>query len=328
MKERDIRPAELFQRYLQLSAADAEIYFQKCPREAIVCPGCCCESHQFAFEKWGFAYQVCDRCGTLFQSPRPCNEAFMQFYQKSESAAYWAKTFFPQVAEARREKLFRPKAIEIQKYLNTQGHRPEKVADVGAGYGLFLDEWRRLQPDAELIAIEPNGELATVCRSKDFRVCECFLDEVAFLRDEIDLLVAFEVIEHVHDPMGFCNALHRLLCPGGRVLLTGLTVDGFDIQVLWRNSNSVSPPHHINFLTVAGFQSLLEQTGFRNIDIFTPGKLDVDIVRNAWLAQPKLLQGQRFVETVVKLDEDGRNDFQAFLQNRRLSSHCWIWAQK
>jgi hypothetical protein len=64
------------------------------------------------------------------------------------------------------------------------------------------------------------------------------------------------------------------------------------------------------------------------VDIFTPGKLDVDIVKNTVEERPDALNDQRFIRNLLKLDEKVLKEFQQFLSKHRLSSHCWIWAEK
>ena len=40
------------------------------------------------------------------------------------------------------------------------------------------------------------------------------------------------------------------------------------------------PPHHINLLSKEGYKALFNNSGLENVKIITPGKLDIDIVRN------------------------------------------------
>jgi SAM-dependent methyltransferase len=328
MKEADIRPADLFQKYLDLCAIDAVSYFETSERKHIDCPACNGSDIRHAFEKNGFGYVICNTCGTLYQSPRPVREAFDRFYKDSPSSQYWARTFFPTVAEARRKHLFRPKVEEIARLCSESHFKPEVIADIGAGFGIFLEEWRHHCPGTRLIAIEPNPDMSKICREKHLSVTACFAEEATELYEQIDLVIAFEVIEHVFDPLSFCNSLRKLMRTGGRVLLTGLTVDGFDIQVLWESSKNVSPPHHINFMSVAGFEHLMKRAGFSDVNIFTPGKLDVDIVRNSIDGKPEFKDQQRFIHHLLQKDSETQKAFQKFLSDHQLSSHCWVWAQK
>ena len=66
---------------------------------------------------------------------------------------------------------------------------------------------------------------------------------------------------------------------GGYLFISTLCIDGFDLQLLWDNSSQISPPHHINFLSIKGFQLLFERAGISDISITTPGELDVEIVK-------------------------------------------------
>lgn len=278
-------------------------------------------------EKNGFAYVRCGDCGTLFQSPRPPLEAFEAFYRHSESSAYWSDIFFPAVAEVRREKIFRPRVEGVSAMVRDRGKQVDSLIDVGAGFGIFLDEWRAMAPGVTGIAIEPGRSLAEACRSKGFEVIEDIAENVTGRDGTADLVVCFEVLEHVWDPFRFVEQMARLAKPGGLVFLTTLGVDGFDIQTLWEHSNAIFPPHHINFLSVAGFERLFRRAGLVEIEVKTPGALDVDIVRNAWAADTTLAGGHRFLQHVIA-DEERSAAFQQFLVQNRLSSHTWVMGQK
>jgi SAM-dependent methyltransferase len=328
IKETDIRPKELFEKYLGLCEIDTEKYFVSDNREQMSCPACGSESCHTAFIKYGFGYTVCDSCLTLYQNPRPPMEEFSRFYKGSESARFWAKEFFPAVEEIRREKLFKPKVMEIARLCQEAEIEPNVVADVGAGFGVFLEEWRHQFPDSRVIAIEPNPEMADLCRKKNLEVIENFAEQATGFQSKVDLVVALEVIEHVHDPLFFCTSLNHLLQPGGRMLLTGLCIDGFDTRVLWEQANSISPPHHINFMSIKGFEILLGRAGFSDICIFTPGKLDVDIVKGMIKKYPDVLKKNEFILQLMEKDDSILNAFQKFLAENQLSSHCWAWVKK
>ena len=115
----------------------------------------------------------------------------------------------------------------------------------------------------------------------------------------------------------------RLTRPGGLVFVSTLCISGFDLQMLWNKSNQIFPPHHINFLSVMGFEKLFSRAGLVDISVTTPGKIDVDIVRNASQQDPELLCSHRFVQQLIN-DEQTASAFQDFLAANRLSSHAWV----
>ncbi len=327
MKGADIGPDDIFQRYLEISAADAEHRFNNTERLSNPCIACELGNVSWQFEKSGFADVRCDGCGMLYQSPRPLIGAFEAFYRSSVSSRYWAEIFFPAVAEARRERIFRPRVERLAALCAEKGVSAERLVDVGAGYGIFLEEWRTRFPRADLIAVEPSQNLAQICRGKGFKVVEDIVENVHGYDGYADLLVCFEGLEHVYDPVSFVKTLSALVRPGGHVFVSTLAVDGFDIQTSWEKSNRISPPHHINFLSVAGFRAVFERAGLADICITTPGKLDVDIVRNAYKRSPDVLAGNRFAQLMIG-DEERGAAFQEFLAGHQLSSHVWILGRK
>lgn len=326
MKEQDIRPDNLFQKYLELSEQDASICFTDVPRAEIACVACDGIKLCYQFDKNNFAYSRCTDCGTLFQSPRPNSSAFEQFYRDSASARFWADEFLPTVAEARRKTIFRVRVESLANLCDDKDIAVNTLIDVGAGSGIFLEEWQKRFQDTRCVAIEPSGSLAQRCSNHDFEVVESIVERVVGYEGSGDVVTCFEVLEHVYDPLDFLFALKRLVRSGGYLFITALGVDGFDIQVLWEKSNSVFPPHHINFLSVNGFSRLFERAGFVDVNVTTPGVLDVDIVRNAALKDASLLSGQRFIERLV-LDPNLSMKFQEFLSKQSLSSHTWVFAK-
>lgn len=327
MKEHDIRPEALLKQYLQLSAEDAVTCFSDAGRVEIDCVACGELGAVWQFEKNGFAYCQCRQCKTLFQNPRPPIAAYEAFYRESKSSRYWADVFFPAVAEIRREKIFRPRVERLSGMCVAAGLDVQKLTDVGAGYGIFLDEWRSRFRDVSALAIEPSASLAAQCRSKGFAVVEDIVENVVGFDGTADLVTCFEVLEHVYEPLSFIRSLIKLVRPGGYVFVSTLGIDGFDLQLLWDKSSQISPPHHINFLSVKGFEQLFMRAGLEDVSVSTPGQLDVDIVRNALKNEPGLLDGQRFLTSLLA-DESHSKALQAFLVAQRMSSHVWVMGRR
>lgn len=329
MRESDIRPADLLGEYLRLSAADAAGFF---PDSSVfverACPGCGERRPEPAFAKNGFDFVRCAGCDTLYARAVPRDEDLSRFYRDSPSQRYWGGVFFPAVAEARREKIFRPRVERIRALMADLGEVPQRVVDVGAGAGLFLEECRALGLGSDLRAVEPNLDLARALDGKGFTTLVGFAaDAGEGWRDRADLTVSFEVLEHTTSPLAFVSDMKALTRPGGLVLISGLCGTGFDIVVLGERSNAVSPPHHLTFLSRAGVGALLRRCGLEEVAFLTPGQLDVDIVRNMALADPSVVT-EPFLRRLVTGGEGERAAFQAFLAANGLSSHMWLVARR
>jgi cyclopropane fatty-acyl-phospholipid synthase-like methyltransferase len=324
MKEEEIRPQKVFDEYLRLTQEDAEHYFANAPRDEVGCPACNGPG-EFAFAKHGFDYQTCAKCHSLFVNPRPQANAFAKYYTESPSSKFWATTFYKVTAEARREKLWKPKARMIRDALERYNAAGHAVVDIGGGYGLFAEEMQSLS-NYPVTVIEPGPCLADVCREKSLRVIEKFLEEVntADLPEGPKAFVSFELFEHLHNPAAFLECLNNLMGAGDMFLLTTLSGAGLDIQVLWQDSKSVSPPHHLNFLNPRSVQILLERIGFEVLEVTTPGKLDIDILVNNQ-AHIKDCFWRTFAATAT---EEIKEQWQSLIASSGFSSHMMVICRK
>jgi SAM-dependent methyltransferase len=328
MKESEIRPPDLFNRYLELARRDAEAFLDfQAEFVEVNCPACGGTQELPGVEKLGYRYVLCGDCGTLYLSPRPSEAQLEKYYRNAESVKFWSTHFYKETVEARREKMFRPRAELIGEILIQLGRQSQEVfVDVGAGYGIFLEEVARLKAFATVAGVEPNPEMADICRQRGFAIVEKTVEAVTPGEVQADFAASFEVLEHVFDPLKFIRSVSRLLKPKGVLLLTTLTVSGFDIQVLWEHSKSVYPPHHINLISIDGMERLIKRAGLGLLELSTPGQLDIDIVRNMLKERPDITV-PRFVHQLLREgDQNLRKEFQQFLSRNRLSSHVRVLA--
>ncbi len=322
MREDDIRPKPLLDEFfVRLGRDAARLAKKRSEFVDVPCGFCASSRREVAFEKEGFTYCRCLECDSLFVSPRPTIELLREYMDTSEAVAFWSSHFYRETATARREQMFRPRAQACRELADRQlGDCPLRFADVGAGYGLFLAELRDVAPSWTLTAIEPDGRLAAICRDQGFATVERWVEDIPDRELDLDFVSAFEVLEHVYDPIAFLTACRRLVRPGGYALVTTLTISGFDLQILGRRSRSISPPQHLNFPAVPGLYALAAHAGLDVVEVSTPGRLDVDIVRNVIQADASVTV-PAFVRALSAADDEVRQSFQAFLVAQRMSSH-------
>ncbi|MFH2011562.1 MAG: class I SAM-dependent methyltransferase [Pseudomonadota bacterium] len=323
MKENEIRPQNIFNEYLKLAEQDVTTYFENAPRIHISCPACGAKG-VYAFNKKGFSYEECSECLTLFVSPRPAKEAFDHYYTDSPSTRYWATTFYKETESARREKLWKPKARLIKEKVE-RFSQAKTILDIGGGYGTFAEEIQKIM-DLDIVVIEPSVHLAKVCRDKGLSVMEQFLEDISpdLIPKETKAFVSFELFEHLHDPTDFLGTLNGLMQKNDLFIFTTLSGMGIDIQVLWENSKSISPPHHLNFFNPKSVQILLKRLDFKVIEITTPGKLDISIMEN----NSDLIHDRFWRNYLQIASEQDKENMQAFVAQNLLSSHMMVVCSK
>ena len=325
MKESEIRNINVLNEYLKLVEKDVKSLFDFNSFVTINCPSCLGNSFVSEFRKSGFQYVSCRDCHMLFVNPRPPFAALNKFYSDSPSTNFWVEKFFKPMAESRRDKVFRPRAEYACKIFDTK--KGAVIGDIGAGFGLFLEELRRILPFNEYIAIEPSLQMSNICEKNGFKVKRLCLEEICDMEDKFDALTAFELVEHLFDPAAFLKKAHSLLKPGGHLFFTTLNAKGFDILVLWEKSKSVSPPHHLNFFNPSAIKILLERLDFDIVEISTPGKLDWDIVEN--MIKDNAYDAGRFWNYLShEGNETCKRDLQNWISENNLSSHMRVLVRR
>jgi hypothetical protein len=320
--EEEIRPEKVFNEYLKLTRKDVVDFFGNVEVFEINCPACDSNGIDW-IQKEGFNYQLCLKCKTIFVSPRPLNDAFNAYYTDSPSTKYWATTFYKITEAARREKLWKPKAQLIKDRIRDyESSNPIKlVVDIGGGYGVFDEEIKKIM-DIDAIIIEPSIHLANICKDKGLHVIEKFMEDINpnDLPKGRKCFVSFELFEHLHDPSKFLQTVFNGMGTNDLFIFTTLSGMGVDIQVLKQNAKALSPPHHLNFLNPKSVTLLLQKIGFNVIEAITPGKLDMDILKNH-----KDDITQEFWKNVVEYYSEAELDkIQTLIAESGLSSHMMI----
>jgi 2-polyprenyl-3-methyl-5-hydroxy-6-metoxy-1,4-benzoquinol methylase len=329
LSENELCPDPLLAEQEAAFARDiARLHARKDEHVRVRCPACDADAPAPAFEKYGFAFQRCASCGTIYMSPRPGEKLMADYYANSENYAYWAKHIFPASEAARREKIHKPWLERVLGYCHAHGVAQGALLEVGPGFGTFAEVALRSGAFARVAAIEPTPELAAACRARGIDVVERRVEEAAGLAGTADVVCAFEVIEHLFAPRRFVEAMQPIVRPGGLLILSCPNGEGFDVATLGAAALAVDA-EHVNLFNPRALAGLLERGGFEVVDVATPGRLDAEFVREAALKGEIDLSAQPFLKRVL-IDEWERLGwpFQQFLASAGLSGHMWIVARR
>lgn len=295
---------------------------------SVACPACDANVPVHQFDRNGFSYWRCSSCDAIYTNPRPSKDLLAKFYAQSEVYKYWSNNVYEASADSRKRLIFRPRAKLLADVCKNAGLLGGALIEIGASQGFFCEEIRDLNYFERIVAIEPTPDQARICRGKGFEVCEEAY-ETAPINFKANAIASFETIEHLFSPAEFMLWAFEHLNPGGFLMLTCPNMRGFETMVLGVESGAVDH-EHLNYFSPHSFAVLAERTGYGNISITTPGRLDVEIVQEA-LAKGKIQPNQLdpFIYALVtskapKIDVA----FQNLIQQANLSSNMLIVAQK
>jgi 2-polyprenyl-3-methyl-5-hydroxy-6-metoxy-1,4-benzoquinol methylase len=144
-------------------------------------------------------------------------------------------------------------------------HRCASLLDVGCGKGAFLNLVRNNVSGLLVEGLELNSVAASIAQRDGFPV---FTTDVSSLvethPEHYDCLTAFQVLEHVSDPLKFLNHCDSLLKPGGKMMISVPNRD----SLLSSDSNLLEfPPHHLNRWGKATFEAVAERFRWRLVAI-------------------------------------------------------------
>ena len=329
LKEDEIRPEHLKPGQSKSFSSDLKWLLQlKGQFIDVSCPACGANSFTKAFEKEELSYVVCSDCQTMYVNPRPTAQILERYYLRSENYKYWQKYIFPASENSRKEKIFRPRVKRVAEICKKYGIKTDMLLEVGAGFGTFCKEVQRAGLFQRIIAVEPTPDLARACRGKGIEVIEQAFKKLTLDLKNISVVVSFEVIEHLFSPREFVASCASLLAPGGLLILTCPNCNGFDITVLKELSDSVDH-EHLNYFNTISLPKMISEFEFEILEVLTPGKLDVELVRKKVTSGVFDASRLPFLKKVLIDDWDSLGaNFQQFLEDNKLSSHMWVVARK
>jgi SAM-dependent methyltransferase len=132
--------------------------------------------------------------------------------------------------------------------------RPIQLLDFGCGTGAFLEHLERF---GSVSAVDSDPSAVEFCHSRGRSEVQLVPPgtPLPFADATFDLVTTLDVIEHIGDDVGALRELHRVLRPGGRLLVA---VPAF--MFLWGKQDEVS--HHRRRYTARTLRRALADAGF------------------------------------------------------------------
>ena len=297
---------------------------------SINCPACGSSSFYKKLEKYGFTFVSCRDCETIYMNPRPTQDILEWFYKNSENYEYWNKYIFPASENIRRQKIFKPRVERILEICDKYNINTNSLMEIGAAFGTFCSEMILKNRFKHVIGVEPTPELAKTCRQKGITIIENTIENVV-LDDQIgkfDVIVGFEVIEHLFSPKALLQNCEKMLNNNGLLVISCPNSQGFDFIVLGSLCDAIDH-EHLNYFNTTSLALLIRSCGFEILEIQTPGMLDAELVRKKILNGEYDISQQHFLKKLLIDDwEKHGKGFQKYLSDSCLSSHLWMVARK
>jgi 2-polyprenyl-3-methyl-5-hydroxy-6-metoxy-1,4-benzoquinol methylase len=135
------------------------------------------------------------------------------------------------------------------------------LLDVGSGLGTYLLLLRSL--GWRVHGIEASRSAASYAQDQLGLDVKCGLfEDVVFPKNFFDVITMWHSLEHFADPRSILLKAHRLLKPGGKLLIAVPNYASMDRKIFGENWNGLEIPLHLFHFNPCSIQTALERTGF------------------------------------------------------------------
>jgi 2-polyprenyl-3-methyl-5-hydroxy-6-metoxy-1,4-benzoquinol methylase len=136
-----------------------------------------------------------------------------------------------------------------------------RLLDVGFGDGSTLVRMRELGWD--VVGIETDPVCVANSRALGLDTRQGTLKAHAFQDASFDAIHASHVLEHVHDPLGLLRECHRILKPGGVVVMTTPNLASWGHRRFGAGWVPLDSPRHVMLFSPQNARTILRKAGFR-----------------------------------------------------------------
>jgi SAM-dependent methyltransferase len=230
------------------------------------CPLCQASSDRLIHRKGPWGYYRCRACRIVFLFPRPFEKALEKAYQtylpqSSEAIEAWRRSMAEVIAKSAR-------------LIEREVGRAGRILDVGCGFGFFLDCMNRRGWQAEGIEISAFGRAVIRQKFPEISVRGKALPDPALGDGTYEAVTLFYVLEHLADPISILKEVHRILKPGG-VMLIRWPHSTPIVRLLGPLANRLDlfhTPFHLYDFSVPFFDRRLRVLGFQGIETRIAGR--------------------------------------------------------
>lgn len=224
----------------------------------------------FDYEYWTspeeFRAYRCRVCGCVYLSPRPDVSEFARIYPSTYHSLAFSQDNFALVHKIRSR-------LETNRLLRYCEGIPSdaRILDVGCGDGFHLQLLRTYGRDTWTVeGIDIDSRAVERATKGGATVHQGTIEELELLQNQYDVVYTLQTVEHVADPYSMLTAIHRVLKPGGRLVIVTDNTGSLDFRWfqkgLWGGYHF---PRHWNLFDRSSLTWLATRAGYETERIDT-----------------------------------------------------------
>jgi SAM-dependent methyltransferase len=206
-----------------------------------------------------FPTMRCRQCGLIYVNPRPGPEAIGRYYPDEYAPYFIAVDDEPSRWQRLNRRLALRKRLRL---VQRQLPQPGRVLDVGCATGSFLVTLR--QAGWQVQGVEFNPQAAEYARQRHgLDVVTGTLADGRFPDNQFDLVIFWDVLEHVHQPRQTLEEAARITKPGGWLLLVLPNPGSLEARWFGQYWAGWDTPRHLYVYSRDVLSRFLSETGWQ-----------------------------------------------------------------
>jgi SAM-dependent methyltransferase len=191
----------------------------------------------------------------------------------------------------------------IQQYFKQKIDKKIKVLEIGCGFGYLTYALSKAGYDVLGIDISQVAVNQAIERYGPLFICTDVETYANMHKEQFDVVILTEVIEHIKNVKDFLNAAGQLLKPGGDLVLTTPNKSAHPVDILWETE---PPPVHLWWFSEDSFCVLAKQMRYQATFMdFTDFNLQ-EIEKKGDYEKPYIYIRQWKPSRLPRLDEQGK----------------------
>jgi len=243
------------------------------------CPLCGADKPEFLFEKCDgvnhWDYSRCSGCGMVYTHKAPKAEVLDEIYKTAPAMQEWVRLQQNPIEVEMDTKKFQW-ALEQAGWgqPGRWGGRP-RLLDIGCSTGTLMVVAGRMAPQAVLHGVEINTEALRVAgdrlRHEKGVGAQLLYNDIKNYNanrgpGDVDLVVLWEVLEHLLDPAAMLKDAVSLMHPGGRVLICVPNIKSLAACILHEKAPMFGLGH-VNMFSPETLSKLVLRCGLKPVHI-------------------------------------------------------------
>jgi len=224
----------------------------------IDCPICNSKEYKNLFEKAGYIFVKCIRCGMVFSNPQVIEDKIIDSYKSCKSNDLWTDVLLSDAQFSFDRKRYIKLLDEIEEYIAHRG----RLLDVGCSIGHFLACAKERGWDVRGLELN-NRAIREAKKRFGLELIPKTLKKAGFPPNYFDVVTVLFLLEHSPRPIELLSEVYTVLNEKGILVIHVPNVESLAVRIMHEKTFTFDGRNHLLYFSVETLKKALEIVGYK-----------------------------------------------------------------